>query len=879
MEETARDNLRHALWRVRKALPKNSKIEYLLTDDIVITFNASADYWLDAKALEKLSEDASADGLISVLSEYRGELLPGFYDDWVVLEREHLNSIFEHHMARLMSCLEDEKRWSEILDWGERWIKLGQMPEPAYRALMSAHAAEGEMSKVAETYERCVTSLKEIGFEPSEQTRGLYEKLKAGKMPLETESALPSSEKRKESARTNLPVPITSFIGREKEVGEVIQLLDRNRLVTLTGTGGVGKTRLAIQSSNRMPNRFKHGVWWVELAPQAAAQVLDVRETPGQPLIESVKNFLRGKQILLVLDNCEHLIDDCARLADDLLTHCADLKILTTSREGLGITGEMAYQVPSLSLPAPKRLTLTDLLMEYEGVRLFVERARAVKADFALTEQNAAAVVQICARLDGIPLALELAAARTKLLSVEHIAERLNDRFNLLTQGSRAALPRHQTLRAAIDWSYDLLPEEARVLFRRLSVFAGGFTLDAAEEVCSEAPLDPRAILDLLTRLVDRSLVKVTREGEEERYSMLETIREYALDQLRSMGEDSAAHARHLGYFLKFAEQAESKITGGTKEGEWLARLNMEHEDLRAAIAWGLKNDLTSALRMTGALGEYWNSYDYGNDGVKTLTDAVNSSENPPDDVLAKALHWQGLLMSAQGEYDSGRQILDRSLSLARKTGNERVTATILNGLGVNLWLGGSNSEAQEYCEKALMLWQKLGDLQGIGLSIGYLGYIALQQGEIEKAETLCTEALKLGRETRDDRIIAGGLTTLGFVSWAKGEPDQAAKQFAEVLALQSTLRVKLYIYTSLVGIALVAFTRNQPIRAAQLAAAADALLEITGAIVPPNRRSLQDFYMAAIRNQLDEAAFEQAWAEGRAMTMEEAVAFALEPA
>ncbi|MEW5942085.1 MAG: BTAD domain-containing putative transcriptional regulator, partial [Chloroflexota bacterium] len=569
----------------------------------------SADYWLDTKALEKLSEDASADELITVLSEYRGELLPGFYDEWVVLEREHLNSIYEKKMARLMSLLEDEKRWSEILDWGERWIKLGQKPEPAYRALMSAHAAKGEMSKVAATYERCAAALKEIGFEPSEQTRGLYENLKAGKMPLEAESASPSGMKRKESARTNLPVPITSFIGREKEVAEVVQLLDRNRLVTLTGPGGVGKTRLAIQSSKSLLERFKHGVWWVELAPlsdgalapQAAAQALDVRETPGQPLAESLKNFLRGKQLLLVFDNCEHLVEDCARLADDLLTHCANLKILTTSREGLGITGEMTYEVPSLSLPALERLTLIDLLMEYEGIRFFVERARAVKPDFALTEQNAAAAVQICARLDGIPLALELAAARTRMLSVEHIAERLNDRFNLLTQGSRAALPRHQTLRAAIDWSYDLLHEEARVLFRRLSVFAGGFTLEAAEEVCSDPPLDPRAVLNLLTRLVDRSLVKVTREGSVERYFMLETIREYAHEKFLKSSEASQVKNLHLDFYMKLAEEIEPKLEGA-EQALWLEQLEIEQGNLRAALDWSLTGgELEAGMRLAGA--------------------------------------------------------------------------------------------------------------------------------------------------------------------------------------------------------------------------------------------------------------------------------------
>ncbi len=401
LEETAKDNLRHALWRMRKALPSEPKAEYLLTDDLSITFNASADYWLDVGELGKLSENSSSDELLTVLSNYQGELLPGFYDEWVVLEREHLASVFEHHMARLMSLLQDERRWLDILDWGERWIKLGQKPEPAYRALMLAHAAKGDMSKVAATYERCVMSLKEFGVELSEQTRALYERLKTGKENLEAASNISVKGKRKESPKTNLPIPLTSFIGREKEIEEIVRWLGKHWLVTFTGPGGVGKTRLAIQSSNQILNNFKDTVWWVELAPlteeafvpQAVAQTLGVRESPNQPLLESLKNFLREKQVLLILDNCEHLIAASAQLAFDLLSHCANLKILTTSREALGITGERVYPVPTLSLPKLNSLTLTDLLLESESIRLFVERTSAVKPDFALTEQNVAAVL------------------------------------------------------------------------------------------------------------------------------------------------------------------------------------------------------------------------------------------------------------------------------------------------------------------------------------------------------------------------------------------------------------------------------------------------------------------------------------------------------
>jgi DNA-binding SARP family transcriptional activator len=350
LEETARNNLRHSLWRIRKALPARPGAEYLITDDLSISFNAASEYWLDAEALKKLEETASIDELISVLEAYQGELLPGFYDEWVMLEREHLASTFEHHMARLLSLLEAKQRWLDIMEWGERWIKLGQKPEPAYRALMSAHAANGDMSRVAAIYERCVQSLKEYNIEPSERTRSLHVKLKAGTETHKTELAVPLQEKRIKARRTNLPVPLTSFIGREKQVDEILHLLGQNRLVTLLGSGGVGKTRLAIQASRKLLNGFRDGIWWIDLTglnedflvATEVARVVELTENPSQPVTDQLISHLLSKQMLLVLDNCEHLVSACARLADRLLGSCENLKILATSREALDLFGEAA---------------------------------------------------------------------------------------------------------------------------------------------------------------------------------------------------------------------------------------------------------------------------------------------------------------------------------------------------------------------------------------------------------------------------------------------------------------------------------------------------------------------------------------------------------
>ncbi|MCI0477089.1 MAG: NB-ARC domain-containing protein, partial [Anaerolineales bacterium] len=463
----------------------------MLVDEIAIEFDAHADYSLDAAILQTAPpSSASANDLIGALAVYSGELLPGFYDDWVVLERERLQATFEQKMARLLGVLLEERRWEEILDWGERWIALGQTPEPAFRALMIAHSALGDLSKVAAVCQRCTESMRtQLGVEPSEQTRTLFEQLCKGtylvgaaqpraenSQPL-IERDAPAAERQTPvapilPARSNVPAPLTTFVGREQEIEELARLLSTTRLLTLTGSGGIGKTRLAIQVARdaSVAAEFQDGARWVELAaltnpaflPHAVAKVLDACDVSEQAVDDTLEYCVASKQLLLVLDNCEHLVSACAALVDKLLRACPGLKILATSREPLGITGETIWQVSPLCLPDSDGVVLPQDLEQCESVQLFVTRARAVKSDFALTEENASALAQICRRLDGLPLAIELAAARINVLSAQEIAARLDDPFNLLMEGSRAALPRHQTLRAAMDWSYDQLTAPER---------------------------------------------------------------------------------------------------------------------------------------------------------------------------------------------------------------------------------------------------------------------------------------------------------------------------------------------------------------------------------------------------------------------------------
>jgi non-specific serine/threonine protein kinase len=488
--------------------------------------------------------------------------------------------------------------------------------------------------------------------------------------------------------RTNLPAALTRFIGRENEIAQVQHALGANRLVTLTGSGGVGKTRLALEVAQKMSDFskksdiFEGGIWLVELAPlsdpalapRSVVTTLGLIEGSGRPIIDILTDFLRSKKALLVLDNCEHLIEACAQLADTLLRACPDLTILATSREPLGIAGEAVYRLPSLTFPDPHPLPPVEEMIAFDAVRLFVERAGATGSGFVMTEHNASAVAEVCRRLDGIPLAIELASARASVMPVEQIAARLDDRFGLLTGGSRAALPRHKTLRALIDWSFDLLTTEERDLLARLSVFADGFTAEAAEAVA-----DQPSALDLLARLVDKSLSVADVCGEVARYRLLETIRQYAHDKLLSCGELERTRDRLLNYFLCLAERAEPELRRADQI-RWLDRLEGELDNLRAALGWALDSDrhVEAGLRLATALLWFWHARDHKREGSDWLQRALAAEERTrgavplsPSRVLtrARALNAASLLMGMHRRLAEFKALAEEALMLARGLG------------------------------------------------------------------------------------------------------------------------------------------------------------------------------------------------------------------
>ncbi|HLO33260.1 MAG TPA: BTAD domain-containing putative transcriptional regulator [Anaerolineales bacterium] len=897
LEETARDNLRHALWRMRKALEAASSTRFLHAVDVAISFKESPDYWLDAAELEKLNEHTSADELSAVLSEYQGELLPGFYDEWVVLEREHLYSIFEHHMARLLSLLQAEQRWLDILDWGERWIKLGQKPEPAYRALMTAHAAKGDMSKVAATYERCAKSLKEFGMEPSEQTKELYKNLKSGK---EVPKAV--SVEAKPIAKvpsSNIPVPLTSFIGRQKELQEIAKLVSSSRLVTLTGPGGVGKTRLAIQTSNKLVSKFKDGVWWINLValkdaslvPQSVAKVVNIGEVPNQPLIETLARNLQSRQILLVLDNCEHLISACAQLADYLLGTCKNLRILATSREALDILGETAWAVPSLALPKAKESLSVKSLNQFESIHLFKDRAMLAQPRFELTDQNAKLVVQICQRLSGMPLAIELAAARTKMMMVEEIAKRLDDRFSLLTSGNRAALPRHQTLRAAIDWSYGLLNDPERILFRRLAAFIGGFTLDAAEAVCSFGELRRDQVFDLLGRLVDKSLViaEPTSTLNETRYFLLETIREYAREKLLEAAEEDFMRDLHLEFFANFAERIEPLLFDG--HATWNDRLYLDIENIEAALQWSMihRNNepvhqsakrVQFGLSLVGALS--WFLVTRAPHELALLKQALAQPIAAQKTLArAKALNTAGFLDWTARYLDEGRAFLEEALSIGRKLKNTLTVAWSHAYLGAIADFQGDYARANLFLEQAISLSPELGEWGKLvsAFALTLQGDTLTQQANLLRARGVFENSISLLRELESKNWLAYAVRLFGYLELREGNYDRSLAYFKESLWLNREVGHHVGKIAGITSIAAYLVARSQLVSAAKLFGAVDALVEAANTPLVATDRMEYEHYFAEVHNQLDGAAFAKAWGDGHAMILEQAIEFALKEA
>jgi non-specific serine/threonine protein kinase len=715
--------------------------------------------------------------------------------------------------------------------------------------------------------------------------------------------------------RHNLPAPRTSLIGREDEIAAVRRLLlgAEGRLVTLTGTGGSGKTRLALSLAAGVLDAFPDGVWLVELAPLgepghlplAVAEAAGVRERPGRAVADRLVEVLAGRRLLLVLDNCEHLVDAAARLAETVLTACPGLRILATSREPLRIAGEVAWRVPSLRLPLPGVALTPAALLDYPATRLFVERAAAVDPGFAVGERGARAVAEICARLDGIALAIELAAARTRLLSPEQIVERLDDRFRLLSGGSRTAPARQQTLGATLDWSHELLAPEERVLLRRLAVFAGGWDLAAAEAVCAGDGLPGGAVLDVLGELVAKSLVQVESGDGAARYRLLETIRQYGQARLDEAGEAPAVRRRHAAHYLDVAERAEPHLRRA-EAGAWLDRLHADHDNLRAALAWGEgAADAADLLpRLAGALWMFWWQRGHFAEGRRWLEAALRRPAPPAARVTT--LFGAASLAGYQDDYARARALWQDLLALGREGGDEATVSWALGRLGYVAMLVGEYGRAAALCAESVAIGRRLGDDEALALALMSTGHVAYAQGDLERAAAAYEEGAALDRVSGTAYRSQYWLASLGAVAAGQGEFDRAGALCAESLALarqrgdlwasDQALRILTRVarlrsdheegaalaaaHLALLrelgsrgriaecfeNLAWVARVRGQAARAARLLGAATALRQALGRPVPESHRGEVEADLAAVRAALGAAAFATAWAEGQTL-------------
>ena len=589
---------------------------------------------------------------------------------------------------------------------------------------------------------------------------------------------------------TNLPDAMTSFIGRERELVEIKRLLPGARLVTIVGAGGIGKTRVALQVAAEIVDAYRGGVWLTELAslrdpslvPTMVAQALGVQERARTPAIESLRAYLKSRQVLLILDNCEHLVESCARLADSMLGEAKGATIIATSREPLRVPGEQIYPLQPLSLPEPK--ASPESMRHSEAVQLFVERVRRQLPGFELTPDRAPAVAEVCIHLDGIPLALELAAARTRSLSVEQINARLGERFRLLTAGSRTALPRQQTLRAALDWSYDLLAEDERVALRRLSVFPGGFTIEAASAVASDAAIDEFAVIDLVSQLVARSLVIADTSAGETRYRLLETTRAYAQEKLTETGETGAIRRRHAQYFRDLFERAPDEWLG-KPDAAWHARYEPELVNVRAALDWaiGPSGDPAIDIALAGSSGVLWMTLGFFAEGIERLEAAIARIE-PRTSESDQARLWLWLGRIKDKTPVQARPALERAAELYRKLGDALGLGISLARLGRVLALMGKFEQSEAVLNEARPLLQRAGPPRAMGFYFYNLGFLKTFTGDLLGARENHERSLALDRDAGDEFAVLGTIGNLANVNWALGDLDAAAASFRKQVAL-----------------------------------------------------------------------------------------------
>jgi predicted ATPase/DNA-binding SARP family transcriptional activator len=959
-EETARSNLRHALANLRRLLDdRHANPPFLWVTRQTLQFNRNSDAHVDAAALQaKLAAHRLRAGevyasetlqrLQAAVDHYHAPFLSGFYldgcaafEEWVLLTRERLQRQVLETLRFLSDHFEQQGEYTQALQSSRRRVDLEPWLEEAHYQVIRLLARTGQRSAALAQYEQCRRMLAdELGVTPSEETAALVEQIKTVQDSEESRSframldfanrrLLPKpQEVHPVTPRYNLPLPPTPLLGRDHELQTIGRLFHQEgaRLVTLTGTGGVGKTRLAMQAARDLLDAYPAGVYFVALAAirepalviAAIAETLDVREIGGRPLLERVQAHLRAAAALLLLDNFEH-VAAAAPVVSELLAACPSLHVLCTSREALHLRGEYEVVVPPLPVPANPSQVDHAGLAAFAAVELFRQRAVAVKHGFVLDADSAPAVVQLCARLDGLPLAIELAAARLKLLSPQALVQRLagaaSSSLRFLRADTRDAPSRHRSLWDTIAWSYELLSTDEQSLFRRMAVFVGGCTLAAAANVCTDdADAD---LLDQLSSLLDKNLIHQDEQGDGElRFRMLETLREFGLEQLKEHAELSTVQRRHAEYYLTLAEEANSYMQTPSQL-VWLDRLDAEHNNVRAALLWATENALDLGLRLGAALSRAWIRRGYHQETLARLTALLQRCQgqeprSPLEDViyhaglfsirlstlttayayfeqaaevsrktgnryrLSYAVTLMGHLKHDQGDYAAADRLFAEGLQLAYEVEDAFGIAMVLSHKGRMRAERGKLDEGRRWSEQGMAMHREIGDRWGSAIALRNLGLVRRFQGDLDDAQTLFEEAIQLGRELGDDSTIATDLYELGCVYLEQGNLEMSRALLVEALRIMYQIDTRSRIADSLDALAQMSVLQDQPEHGVRLAGAAAAIRATVGFVLAPLYQAKLDHTLQAARQALGEEAAATAWAEGQQMTVDEAVSFAL---
>jgi predicted ATPase/DNA-binding SARP family transcriptional activator len=865
--DTARNTIQVYVSQLRKLLPDGA-LETAAPGYRLVVDPAS----IDLVEFVRLSEDGraaltagdaagAAEILRTALALWRGAPLADLA--WEPFAQAEIVRLEELRLGALEDRIDADLalgRHGQLVGELEQLVAEHPLRERFRGQLMLALYRSGRQADALAVYQRARRTLvDELGLEPSESLRKLERAILAHDPSLNAPQALTTRPRR-------VPTPPTPLLGRERELTALAEVIrdGGTRLVTLTGTGGIGKTRLALELVRRLDPEFQQGAAVATLAtlrdpvlvPRAILEALDVPEV-GQDPEEALLHALAGAELLLLVDNFEQVLP-AARSVARLLEELPRLKVVVTSRAPLHIAAEREYPVPPLA--------------DDEAAELFIARAQAANPNFALSEKNAAAVAELCARLDGLPLAIELAAARTKLLPPAKLLSRLGNRLEFLTGGRRDAPQHQQTLRMTLDWSYDLLDPDAQRLFARLGVFAGGFTLSSAEAVCN----GDVSVLEGLATLVDESLVRQSETADgEARFSMLEIVREYALERLSTSGDDEETRRRHLAHFVEFADEAEPGLVGA--QIEWLARVDSEHDNLRAALAHALATgDYASALQLVVGVRRFWHIHGYLAEGRHALESALAIAPAEPSELRANALNMIGILAGEQGDFDAAGVKFRAALEDARAVGATRAISSALVNLGTMAFFGGELDAAGELYKESIEYFASLGDIRGQALAKENVGLMALTAGDVPEAVTWLTDALELARDVDDDREVAAASRSLAAAMIELGDVAQATSLVAESLALARELAEPHGIAVCLETFAGIAATAGEVERAATLFGASDAVRASIGAKRQPDQQILYDRWLARTLADLDTNLYAARYEDGRALTLDEACALAL---